>query len=50
MQQQQSAVRIPELYAAVFAVGLLGYLVNAGLRAAERRVVFWGGEQRRAGR
>ena len=50
MQQQQSAVHIPELYAAVFAVGLLGYLVNAGLRSAERRVVFWGGEQRRAGR
>jgi len=49
MQQQQSAVRIPQLYAAVFLVGLLGYVVNAGLRAAERRVVFWGGEQRRVG-
>ena len=49
MQQQQNALQFPELYAAVFMVGLLGYVVNAGLRAAERRVVFWGGEQRRSG-
>ena len=50
MQQQQSAVHLPELYAAVMAVGLLGFVVNAGLRTAERRVVFWGAERRRAAR
>ena len=49
MQQQQSAVRIPEMYAAVIVVGLLGYLVNAGLRAAEHRFVFWVGDRREAG-
>ena len=43
MEQQQLAFQLPELYAAVSSVGLLGYAVNAGLRAAERRVVFWGG-------
>ncbi len=35
---------------AVLLVALLGYAVNVGLRAAERRVVFWGGEERVAGR
>ena len=50
MAVQQNAVRIPELYGAILAVALLGYFVNAGLRAAERRAIFWGGEERRAGR
>ena len=50
MAVQQNAVRIPELYGAILAVALLGYLVNVGLRAAERRAIFWGGEERRANR
>jgi NitT/TauT family transport system permease protein len=48
MQEQQSAVRIPELYAAILTVTLLGYAVNAGLRAVERRTVFWVGDGRKA--
>jgi ABC-type nitrate/sulfonate/bicarbonate transport system permease component len=50
MQEQQNAFRLPEMYAAVVVVGLLGYLVNVGLRSAERRVVFWAGEERTVGR
>lgn len=37
----QGATRTTEMYAGVVAVGVLGYLVNLALRAAERRVVFW---------
>jgi NitT/TauT family transport system permease protein len=50
MAVQQNASQIPELYGAILATALLGYFVNAGLRAAERRAIFWGGEERRAGR
>ena len=46
MQRQQSAFQLPELYAAVVLVGVLGYALNAALRATERRVVFWAGEER----
>jgi len=46
MQRQENAVQLPELYAAVVLVGALGYAVNRGLRATERRLVFWTGEQR----
>lgn len=46
MQRQQLAYQLPELYAAVVLVGLLGYVINVGLRATERRVVFWVGEER----
>ena len=38
------------MYAAVVLIGVLGYLINARLRGAERRVVFWVGEERLAGR
>lgn len=48
MQVQQIARQLPQLYAAVVLTALLGYLVNVGLRAAERRVVFWSGEERAA--
>jgi ABC-type nitrate/sulfonate/bicarbonate transport system permease component len=48
MQRQQLAFQLPELYSAVLLVGLLGYLINAGLRAAERRALFWVGEERLA--
>ena len=46
MQQQQVAFRLPELYAAVVLTALLGYAINLVLRATERRVVFWVGEER----
>ena len=48
MQHQQLAFHLPELYAAVVLVGLLGYAVNVGLRALERRLVPWGSEERSA--
>jgi NitT/TauT family transport system permease protein len=46
MQRQQLGFQLPELYAAVLLVGLIGYVINATLRAAERRAVFWVGEER----
>ena len=46
MQDQYAALSIPELYAAVLLVALLGYGVNVGLRAVERRTLFWAGEER----
>lgn len=48
MQDQHAALNTPELYAAVVLVSFLGYLVNAGLRAVERRTIFWAGEERSA--
>jgi ABC-type nitrate/sulfonate/bicarbonate transport system permease component len=48
MQRQQLAYRLPELYAAILLVGLLGYTINLALRATERRFVFWVGEERLA--
>jgi NitT/TauT family transport system permease protein len=48
MQRQGNAFRLPELYSAVVLVGLFGYAVNRALRAAERRLVFWAGEERLA--
>jgi NitT/TauT family transport system permease protein len=46
MYQQQSTLHLPELYAAVILVGVIGYAINVGLRAAQRRAVFWVGEER----
>ena len=46
MQEQQFALRLPELYAAVLLTALLGYAINVVLRATERRAVFWVGEER----
>jgi ABC-type nitrate/sulfonate/bicarbonate transport system permease component len=46
MQSQQLAFNIPELYAAIVLVGMLGYLIHVALRVAEQRVVFWVGEAR----
>jgi ABC-type nitrate/sulfonate/bicarbonate transport system permease component len=46
MRQQQAAFQLPELYAAVVLVGVLGYAINVLLRRAQRRVVFWVGEDR----
>ena len=46
MQRQGNAFQLPELYAAVVLVGFFGYVINRALRAAERRLVFWAGEER----
>jgi ABC-type nitrate/sulfonate/bicarbonate transport system permease component len=50
MQRQQSAFQLPELYAAVVLVGLLGYAVNVVLRLLQARVVFWVGDERSGSR
>jgi NitT/TauT family transport system permease protein len=46
MEDQQFANKLPELYAAVVLVSLLGFAVNAGLRTVQRRTLFWAGEER----
>jgi ABC-type nitrate/sulfonate/bicarbonate transport system permease component len=50
MERQGNVFQLPELYAAVVLVGCFGYIVNRALRTAERRLVFWAGEQRLAER
>lgn len=40
------AYRLPELYAAAALTGLLGLAIDAMLRSAARRAVFWTGEER----
>lgn len=37
----QGAIRTPEMYAGVFVVGVLGYLIALGVGAVERRLLFW---------
>jgi NitT/TauT family transport system permease protein len=46
MARQADAFELPEMYAAVLLVGLLGYAINVLLRMAQHRVVFWVGEER----
>jgi NitT/TauT family transport system permease protein len=46
MRHQQEGFQLPELYAAVLLVAGLGYAVNVGLRVAQRRALFWVGEDR----
>ncbi|GAA3232891.1 ABC transporter permease [Pseudonocardia petroleophila] len=44
----QSAIRVPEMYAGVLVVGVLGYLIALGVQALERGLLFWnrpGGER-----
>jgi NitT/TauT family transport system permease protein len=48
MERQRIAYQLPELYAAVVLVGLIGYFMNLGLRAVQRRALFWSGEERSA--
>ncbi len=48
MEDQRAALKLPELYAAVVLVSLIGFAVNVGLRAIQRRTLFWAGEERSA--
>ncbi len=50
LQEKQNAGELPEMYAAVVLTALLGYTINVVTRATERRVVFWGAEERVAWR
>jgi ABC-type nitrate/sulfonate/bicarbonate transport system permease component len=45
---QRSALEVPAMYAAVVLVALLGYLLNVVLASAQRRALFWVGEERAA--
>ncbi|RYY98921.1 MAG: ABC transporter permease subunit, partial [Comamonadaceae bacterium] len=40
----QMVFDMPEMYAAIFAAGLLGYALNLVFILAERRFVHWGGK------
>jgi NitT/TauT family transport system permease protein len=44
--REQAALELPSMYAAVVLVAFIGYLLNVVLRAAQRRAVFWVGEER----
>jgi NitT/TauT family transport system permease protein len=46
MERQHFAHRIPELYAGVVLVTLLGFGVNVLLRTVQRHALFWAGEER----
>ena len=46
MDDRRQTLQIPELYAAVVLVALIGFAVNVGLRAVQRRTLFWAGEER----
>jgi NitT/TauT family transport system permease protein len=39
--RMQTATRTEDMYAGVFAVGILGYVINLVVAALERKVVFW---------
>lgn len=39
--QMQTATRTEDMYAGVFAVGLLGYVINLIVATLERKAVFW---------
>ena len=46
MDDRRQTNEIPEMYAAVILVALIGFAVNVGLRAVQRRTLFWAGEER----
>ncbi len=48
MDDRRQTNQIPELYAAVVLVAVIGFAVNVGLRAVQRRTLFWAGEERSA--
>jgi ABC-type nitrate/sulfonate/bicarbonate transport system permease component len=47
--RMQTAIRVEDMYAGIFAVGLLGYVVNLLVRALESRIVFWKTDARDGG-
>jgi NitT/TauT family transport system permease protein len=40
----QTIFDMPDMYASIFAAGLLGYVMNLVFLMAERRFVHWGGK------
>ena len=42
--EAQMLFRMPEMYAAIFAAGALGYALNWGSLLVEKRIVHWGGK------
>jgi ABC-type nitrate/sulfonate/bicarbonate transport system permease component len=47
MNQLQVANRVPAVYAYIVVAGLLGLLMNVGIRGAERRILRWHPAQRK---
>ena len=47
MSQLQVANRVPTVYAYIVVAGLLGLLINVGIRRVERRVLRWHPAQRK---
>lgn len=47
--RMQTATRTEDMYAGVFAVGLIGYVINVAFAALERKVVFWKTDAREGG-
>jgi ABC-type nitrate/sulfonate/bicarbonate transport system permease component len=47
MNELANANRVPPLYSYIVAAGILGLLINVGLRRAERRILHWHHSQRR---
>ena len=39
--RMQTAIRTEDMYAGVFAVGILGYAINVAATALEKKLVFW---------
>ena len=50
MRQRQDAFELPKMFAAIVLTAVLGYVINLVLGAAQRRAVFWSGEERAAWR
>ena len=50
MRQRQDSFELPEMFAAIVLTAALGYAINVVLRTAQRRAVFWSGEERVAWR
>jgi NitT/TauT family transport system permease protein len=42
--ESQLVYKIPEMYATIFVLGILGFLINKGFIFLEKRVVYWEGK------
>ncbi|MGY1805828.1 ABC transporter permease [Blastococcus sp. SYSU D00669] len=47
--RMQTAIRTEDMYAGVFTVGVIGYVINLVVAALERRLVFWKTDARDGG-